>query len=199
MRTILKNRTTIFIIASISLIFSIFTINDTYGKYQSSAVGQADFGIARWKIKINNQSILSNTSITNTITPTLSGNDNVEDGYIAPTSEGYFDIVIDTSAVDVSYSYNVSTTVAQDSSVKDLIVTGYSINGGSKVSITNDNPDISNTVLQSSKVDTINLRIYIKWDDSASATMNNSEDTEVGINGEQAKLNVLLSFVQVAS
>lgn len=126
------DRKILYIIASLSLICSILTIKETYSKYITSAEGNANLSIASWKIKINDQNILSNTSITNTINPIFEGNENVTDGYIAPKSKGYFDIIIDTTNVDVSYEYIVNTRVSEKSSVKDLIVTGYSINNNHK-------------------------------------------------------------------
>lgn len=192
------DRKILYIIASLSLICSIITIKETYSKYISSAEGDANFSIASWKIKINDESILSNTSITNTINPTFTGNENVTDGYIAPKSEGYFDIVIDTTDVDVSYEYILNTSVSEKSAVKDLIVTGYSINNNPKVEINSSNSTIKNTVLKSSDLSIINLRIYIAWDDSENATMNNAEDTLASLSGENASLNVILTFTQIA-
>lgn len=193
------DRKILYIIASLSLICSILTIKETYSKYITSAEGDANLSIASWKIKINDQSILSNTSITNTITPVFTGNENVSDGYIAPKSEGYFDIVIDTTDVDVSYEYILNTSVSEKSAVKDLIVTGYSIDNNPKVEINNNNSTIKNTVLKSSDISIINLRIYIAWDDSLNATMNNADDTLASLSGENASLNVILTFTQIAS
>jgi len=193
------NKKILCIIALLSLVCSIITIKETYAKYTSSAIGDANMSIARWKIAINNQNILSNTSITNTIEPVFTGNENVSDGFIAPKSEGYFDIIIDTTNVDVSYQYTINTSPSQASSVKDLVITGYSLNNGPKIEIQNNNMSISNTVLKTSNISIINLRVYIKWDDSENAQMNNAEDTLASLSGEKAKLNVILSFIQVAS
>ena len=178
---------------------SILTVKETYSKYISSAEGEAISSIASWKIKINDQSILSNTSITNTIKPVFIGNKDVNDGYIAPKSEGYFDIVIDTTDVDVSYEYIVNTAVSDKSIVKDLIVTGYSINNNPRIEIDNNSSTIKNTVLKSSELSTIRLRIYITWDDSDSASMDNASDTLASLSGENASLNVMLTFTQIAS
>lgn len=193
------HRKIVLALAIISLIFSIVTIKETYAKYKSSAAGTSSFSIARWKIVINNESILTNTSITNTITPILSGNEHVKDGVIAPRSEGYFDLIIDTTNVDVSYTYTINTNVSENSSVKDLLVTGYSINGNPKITISENNSTITNTVLQTSNLKIINLRIYITWDDSEKQTMDNAEDTLAALSQKNAGLNVLLSFTQVAS
>lgn len=193
------NRKILYIVALFSLMCSLITIRETYSKYTSSATGDANLTIARWKIAINDQNILSNTSITNTINPVFTGNENTNDGVIAPKSEGYFDLVIDTTDVDVSYEYTVNINVAEESVVKDLIVTGYSINGNPKVETHNNSTTIKNTVLKNSNNKIINLRVYIMWDDSENSSMNNADDTLASLSDENASLDVTLSFVQVAS
>lgn len=194
------NKKIIFALALISSVISLLLIQETYAKYQTTATGNTDISIARWNINVNNQDITSNSSITNTITPIFSGNENIKDGVIAPQSQGYFDIVIDTSNVDVSFRYNISTNVASDSAVTDLSVTGYSLNGGEIIPVNGHLSDIGNTVIYNSGADTtINLRIYIAWLDTETETMNNASDTMATLSSGKAKLNVILSFIQVAN
>lgn len=193
------NRKILYVVAILSLICSLLTIRETYSKYITAASGDANIEIAKWKFSINNQDILSNSSFTNTISPIFTNNDNVNDGVMAPNSEGYFDIVVDTENVDVSFEYTVNVNVDNESVVKDIIVTGYSINNNPKIEISNNNSTIKNTILKNTNTKHINLRIYIKWDDSKNATMDNGQDTLASLSGEKAILNVILSFVQVAS
>lgn len=193
------NKKILYILATFSLICSLFTIRETYAKYITTATGNANLTIARWKIIVNNQKILSNTSITNTINPIFIENENTNDGVIAPRSEGYFDIIIDTTDVDVSYEYTVNISNSEDSIIKDLIITGYEINGNPKVEINNKSTTIKNIVQKNSENKIINLRVHIMWDDSENASMNNAEDTLASLSGENANLDVTLSFVQVAS
>ena len=193
------NRRILYILATFSLMCSLFTIRETYAKYVTTATGSANLTIARWKIAINNQNILSNTSITNTINPIFTENEHTNDGVIAPRSEGYFDIVIDTTDVDVSYEYTVNISTPAESIVQDLIVTGYSINGNPKIETHNNSTTIKNTVLKNSNNKIINLRVYIMWDDTENTTMDNADDTLASLSGEKANLDVTLSFVQVAS
>lgn len=193
------NKKILYVVAILSLVCSLLTIRETYSKYITAASGDANMEIAKWKFSINNQDILSNSSITNTINPIFIDNTNVNDGVIAPKSEGYFDIIVDAKDVDVSFDYIVNVNVDEKSAVKDIIVTGYSINNNPRVEISNNNSTIKNTVLKSSNTKQINLRIYIKWDDSENASMDNAEDTLASLSGEKASLNVILSFIQVAS
>lgn len=194
------NKKVTFVLAFISLFISLSLIQVTYSKYQTTTNGTADMQIARWKISVNNEDITTSTALTNKITPIFSGNSNIRDGYIAPKSEGYFDVVIDTTNVDVSFKYQISTSVADDSDVKDLVVTGYSMNGGEIIPVSGNINDISNTILYSNiSQRTINLRIYISWLDGDGETMDNASDTAATLKTGTAKLMVLLSFVQVAN
>ena len=188
------------LLACIALLFSLLVIQDTFAKYLTDAEGEADMNIARWKILVNNKDIRNNSDISETITPTFLENEHIAQNIIAPTSEGYFDIIIDHTAADVSFNYKITSSPNTNSSVSDIVTTGYSINGGEIISLTEENNLISNDVLYSStntnKV--IEIRIYIKWDDSETNTMNNEEDTNATKNSVPAKLDVKLSFKQIA-
>lgn len=187
------------ILACFALLLSLLIIQDTYAKYLTEAEGTTDISIARWKILVNNQDIRNNSDISQVITPKFIENEHIANNIIAPLQEGYFDIIIDHSAADVSFEYEITTEPSQTSSVKDIITTGYQVNGGEITNITDKNYIIKNTVPLSSTQKTINTRIYIKWDDSESATMNNEADTNATKSDEPAKLDVKLSFKQVAN
>lgn len=125
-----KNNKKIFIIIfciSLSLIACI--IVGTYARYITSASGNANVKIAKWDIKVNSQSIKSNSNLTNLITPVIDSNDNIASGVIAPNATGYFDLNLDFTNADVSCNYSI-TVSSLTSSVKDLIVTGYSVDNG---------------------------------------------------------------------
>ncbi|MCI6001614.1 MAG: hypothetical protein MRZ37_00430 [Tenericutes bacterium] len=187
----------ILLLSCISLIISLFIINDTYAKYLNSANGNANIAIARWRILVNNQDIRNNPEITESITPILIENEHIKPGFIAPTTEGYFDIIIDSKDVDVSFQYTITSTTKEEDCVKDLIITGYSLNNGDIIPINNNTP-ISNNILYKDNIETTNIRIYIKWIDGENETMNNTEDTLTTIDETcQGKINVKLNFLQI--
>ncbi|MDD4624377.1 MAG: hypothetical protein GX032_03550 [Tenericutes bacterium] len=186
------------IIACLSLFLLINFVQDTYAKYITQATGDANVDISRWQISINNQDIISDSFITNVITPTIITNQHVKDGTMAPLSEGYFDLVIDYTNVDVSFSYEVSTEISLSSAVTDLQVTGYSENGGSVIPLSGS-LDINGSVLLSNPVRTKTLRIYMTWDDSLTELMDNSDDTMASINLGKAILTVNLGFTQITN
>lgn len=139
------------LLACVCLILLIFLINQVYAKYLSSAFGNASVPISRWNIKVNNHSIKTNSDISASITPVFPGTEHIASNIIAPTAEGYFDLTFDWTNVDVSFKYDVSVTASEDSAVKDIVATGYSIDGGDKISFTDYEGAITNTIPLSSE------------------------------------------------
>ena len=154
--------------------------------------------IARWNILVNDISIKENTDITNTLSPVFPGNENIAPNIIAPTAEGYFDLNFDFSDADVSFEYEITTTVDPNSSVKDLVVTGYSVDDGQKVELTN-NSSIKDTILLTDTINNRKIRVFVKWDDGNNASMDNSQDTIATTSGKPALLKVNVSFTQIAN
>ncbi len=187
----------IFLIACLSFLFSMFNFRETYAKYRTSIDGATSMNVARWRILVNNQDIRNNSGTTLTITPTFPGNSNIAATVIAPTAEGYFDLVIDGSDADVSFSYGISTDVDENSSVSDLVITGYSVDGGAKQTITNGDSVTGYIYLNDvSRVKT--LRIFVKWEDfDATATMNNAADTAATLSTDDALMDVEINFTQI--
>lgn len=188
----------------LSLFCSIFIIKSTYAKYATSADGDASIKIARWKILVNNQDIQKNSDLTSIIKPIFEGNDNIASGVIAPTSEGYFDILIDATNTDVSFKYEISTDNSDSSVVTDLMISGYAINDGTRQSIdNNDNKlNITNNIKFNDTTKTIKLRVYLKWndDESTGASMDNASDTATTIDSNNlATVKVNIKFIQIPS
>ena len=172
-------------------------VRQTYAKYMNTTQGNTNITIARWRILVNNQDIRNNPEITETITPVLLENEHIKPGVIAPTSEGYFDIVIDSSDVDVSFNYTITPSIQENSCVKDLNVTGYSLNNGEIISVV-DNAPISNNILYKDGITTTSIRIHIKWTDDETATMDNKADTQTTIDETcKGNINVTLNFIQL--
>ena len=185
------------LLACIALLFVVLVVTDTYSKYLTEASGTTDIAIARWRILVNGQDIRNNADLSQVISPTIYQNNHIASNVIAPRSTGYFDLVIDCRDADVSFEYEIDISPNEDSSVTDLVATGYSIDGGSTVSM--DRGDtISNQVLLSSHTQTISIRVYIEWDDTSNdATMDNEDDTAATKSGDDALLDVNLSFIQL--
>lgn len=187
------------LIAFISMFNCLNLIQDTYAKYSSNVDTSTNISIAKWNILVNNKDVKNNNDFSNSIAAVFTGNQNVSDGVIAPTAEGYFDIVVNANNVDVSYTMNMDINVSNDSDVKDLIITGYTVNNGPLTSLNTSNYNLSSNVSYLDNVRIYTYRFYVKWDDSENSTMNNEDDTNTTINDGKAKFDIVASFIQKAN
>lgn len=192
----MKKKITI-LITLLSILACIFFIKDSYAKYITSRNESTNMTVARWRILVNNNDIRNSNTANTVITPIFNGTDNIKEGIIAPTSEGYFDLIIDATEADVSFKYKIDLSVNENSIVKDLIATKYTINNGEEILLDRNNQTIENTVLRINNTNIINIRVYIKWDDSENEVMNNKQDAEATNANGNAKMNVNLTFTQV--
>lgn len=181
----------------LSIILCLFFVQESLAKYITAADETANISIARWKILVNDEDIRDENTVNTVINPVFLGNDNIAENIIAPTSEGYFDLIIDAREADVSFKFKISMSVNQNSSVKDLVATKYVVNGGESITMDINNQTIENTVLYGNNNSTINIRVYIVWNDGDGSLMDNSADTLATTSGNSAMMNVSLNFTQV--
>lgn len=190
----------IILIICLSLCISLILLVQIYAKYLTSVAGSTDIPIAKWNILVNNQSIKDNPDISKTIQPVFPGNDNIAENIIAPTAEGYFDLNFDFTDTDVSFKYTISLSSNPESSVTDLVATGYSIDNGNKIEFDTYDEDITDTILLSNPIETRSIRIYVLWnDDSATASMNNIDDTLSTKSNKPVLFDVNISFEQIVT
>lgn len=197
----MKNRKKFLLLTiGICICFLLFYMIQIYAKYLSTASGNTKLTIANWNIIVNNLSIKNNTDISNSIVPVFPGTDHIASNIIAPTAEGYFDLNFDFSNTDVSFEYTIEILPDKNSSVQDLVTTGYSINDGEKIVFENYNQTISEIIELSNNIKTRKIRVYIMWDDNEnSQTMTNEDDT-ISTNSESSPLlNVNISFTQITN
>lgn len=187
----------VILLVVLSILLCLFFVQESFAKYITEANETANMSIARWKILVNNEDIRDENTVNAVINPVFPGNDNIAENIIAPTSEGYFDLIIDAREADVSFKYKITLSVNEDSSVRDLVATKYVINDGEEIALDSSNQVIENTVLHRDNTGTINIRVYIVWNDGDDASMDNSEDTSATISSNSAMMNVSLNFTQV--
>lgn len=185
-------------IKKISIIFItvclIYLCQSTYSKYKDQISGNTNIEIATWKIVINDEDISGKKSLTKNITPVLPGNEYIKEGVLAPGAEGYYDIIIDSSNIDVAFNYSITASLSE-STISDLIITGYEINPTDEPNILDYEEKISNDV--DYKTESITIRIYIKWDDSETNTMDNMADTEITLNNSSISFKNYIEFNQI--
>lgn len=178
----------------IMLYICLSCIQNTYAKYTTSANGIADVTISRWNIKINDFDITNNSNFSNAIIPTFNGNLYTNKDIIAPGSEGTFDISIDGTETDTAYSLLLDVEVSEESAVKDLIITKYTID---------DDPTeytYTGTInkeynLTDNKITTYHF--FIKWNDDEDAIMSNEDDTKAATNNGKAIMNINIKITQL--
>ena len=188
-----------FLLVLIGLCISILSIIlvQIYAKYLTTADGNTSINIASWNILVNDLSIKKNTDISNSIVPVFPGTEHISSDIIAPTAEGYFDLNLDFSHADVSFKYEINSCADPDSSIQDLVATGYSIDAGEKIEFQNYNETISDNIPLSNTKKTRKIRIYIKWNDDTSQTMDNDADTLSTSSENPALFHVDISFTQI--
>jgi len=178
---------------AISIYFLTFFIVSTYAKYSTQFDNNANFNLTKWKILINNSDIMENSDISELITPTFETNEYIAENVIAPTSSGYFDIELDSSNTNLSFSYLIS--IAKTTEVNDFIVTGYSINNSETILPFDDH--ISGEILYDANIDLTSFRIYVEWIDGDGQTSNNIEDTVLGNNESIGAFQVSIQLNQI--
>lgn len=187
------------ILAICALILCITQIQQTYAKYLDTKEGDTDFTIAKWKILVNQQDITEASTMSSLITPVYIENEHIKEGVIAPGREGYFDLVIDSSNTEVSFRYDISVTSSENSSVNDLIITGYSLNDSEIIPVSDQLNNLSNVIYYTDTSKENKIRIYFKWRDGTGENMNNEADTNASIQGVNAKLKVNITFTQITN
>jgi len=146
------------LICCILLASLLLFINMIYAKYKTEVSGKASISISRWDVKVNDNSIKNNQDISSTITPVFPGNEYIASNIIAPTAEGYFDLFLDYTATDVAFKYEINVSPNEESAVKDLVTTGYSVDDGEKIEFPEFNAPISETVNLSNENKTKKIR-----------------------------------------
>lgn len=92
----------------ISLIISLFLINGTYAKYQEQMDASYKSMIKRWKIIVNDKVVREEQTLNQILEPVFKDNLYVSDDVIVPAREGYFDMEINFSKVDVPFIVDFS-------------------------------------------------------------------------------------------
>ena len=172
-----------------------YLFQSSYAKYRRQAETSVENTIASWNILLNNESIIDKTVLTNTVTPTITANNYVKTGTIAPGSTGSFDITIDATDVDVDFTFEIEGEVDATTPLVDLKITQYQIDSGT---VEDYDPDdkITGEILKNTPLTTIHC--FYEWDDSQTNQMDNADDTEYAGNSnyETTYITVTAHFEQ---
>ena len=84
----------------------------TYGLFETKGGAQINPDVGNWQIKINGLDVTeTKTMVFSDLT--YDANANVETGYFAPGTTGYYEIAIDASGSDVAIRYDISFDTSQ--------------------------------------------------------------------------------------
>ena len=184
----LKKFKVLIVIASLAITLSL--MSNTYSRYVASSEGNVEIEFAKWQLLVNTIDITSSATSSISFEPVIEPNDNVAKNKVAPSSTGYFDIEIDPSNVDVSFSYEIELNIDSEN-VPDLIITKYAILPDNYIE--DDKLEFENLV--NGKISSImkygtkdfkktTLRIYFQWFEGQTQvmteTMDDTVDTNVG-------------------
>ncbi len=198
----------LFIIISLALTLSL--MSNTYSRYVASTTGNLDMLFANWQILVNEKDILDGSSSSIQITPVLVENEDIATNKVAPSTQGYFDINIDPTNVDVSFSYQVNIEVL-NKNIPDLMITKYAIlnsdyNEGDEITAnTLENNQLSDSLVFQNDIEDYSfepftIRIYFEWYDGVDDTMDDAADSEIGkdaaINNTTLQIQATIQFEQ---
>ena len=195
----------------ITLAVTLSLMSSTYSRYVADTTGNLEAHFANWKILVNETDITNQNVSSIELTPVILENSNVAANKLAPSSKGYFDIVIDASNVEVSFDYEISLNVLNDN-IPDLLISEYSVLKndfveGDKVTL-NDIIDnkitgtlkYKNTASGSDdifKFEPFTIRVYFEWYDGETATMSDEMDTVIGTSeNETLQIQANIKFIQ---
>lgn len=189
----------------ISLSVTLGLMSSTYSRYVASSVGDVKIDFAKWQIKVNTNDITDSTSSSINIVPTMMSNDNVKSNTIAPSSSGYFDIVVDGTNVDVSYNYSITLSLVNQN-IPDLLISKYAIlsstyNSNDEITMNNiTNSTISGSNNYDSTDRTFTIRVFFEWYEGTNESMDDDADTLVSVdantNNTQLEIQATMSFEQ---
>ena len=179
------------------LSFTLSIMSNTYSRYITDTTGDVEMVFAKWQILVNNEDITDSNSSSVEITPTIAKSDNVKDNKLAPASEGYYDIEIDPSNVDVSFNYKITI---DENEMKDLIIDKYAIINEDSDEIEYfdiENNEISNILnIKEGDFKPFTIRVHFNWYDGEDNNLSDEDDTKLVNEKESLSILTNISFEQ---
>jgi hypothetical protein len=185
-------------------------MSHTYSRYVAESTSNVQVSFAKWQILLNESDITNGTNSNIEITPVVEKSANVKENTIAPSSKGYFDILVNPSNVEVSFDYTLTIEVL-NKNLPDILISKYAIlEEGFKETDTITKLDITdNTITGTLTYDNetknfsfkpFTIRVYFEWIEGTNESMNDILDTNIGLDAAQnnTKLQIAanISFKQ---
>lgn len=208
----LKNKLMIIeILLLLAILVTVFSIQRTYAKYFEKVGTTYNTNIKKWVINVNNNNIHESKALNEIVEPVLVENENMNNNdTLVPGREGYFDMVIDYSYVDLTFDYNFKIEQLNNTQLEDFEIFGYSIVDNEQDNIVEAN-EINGTIDPTTEVNSNNekkreIKVWFRWNDGEGSTMDNKADTQFA--GEEntasdadelhkiLKYNAIVTFTQ---
>jgi len=195
-----------FLLAIFFLILALITIRSTYARYITSVASGGSAELGSWFITVNEQDIINNSDLSNTIVPVLN-KANEDDEYfehiaenkIAPTSVGYVTITLDYSKVTVPFRYDILFSTISTTFLEDFVLTHYTIDGGEPIDIEDSTAPISDIIYPNAATRQRTLKLNFEWIDGEDETFNDILDTEYSRENDELGMHFDLEFTQLPS
>lgn len=132
--------------------------------------------IAKWTILINKTNIQNSNKFT-IDTINIEGENNVQEGKLAPGTKGYFDIEIDTNDTSTSIIYNVTFDFTKLSDSFSITKIEETTSGN----LIKTSPDTYTKVITLEEIQnhqTNNIRVELTWENKEE---NNQKDSIIGL------------------
>ncbi|MBQ8132708.1 MAG: hypothetical protein IJ193_09475 [Bacilli bacterium] len=193
-----------FLVVLMSLSITLCLMSNTYSRYVADTTGNVEVSFSKWQILVNETDITNGNTSSITLTPVVEENANVKSNKLAPSSKGYFDIDIDPSNVELSFNYNISLSVVNQN-MPDIMITKYAILDSDY----EEGDQITQNVIQNNTIqgslnydkntenfafEPMTIRIYFEWYEGNNETMDDDDDTLLGINADTNTLQMQVNM-----
>ena len=180
------------IMCIISILITIFSIQRTYAKYFEKVNTTYQTNIKRWLINVNTYNIHEMSELNQVMQPVIVDDENMNNNNtLVPGRKGYFEMLIDYSAVDLAFEYEFYIEQLNNNPLEDFEIYGYEVIDADGTSTVTETKEIKGVIDPTTEVDSNGdkkreIRVLFRWNDenadtadSASAEgMNNLEDTQ---------------------
>lgn len=173
-----KTKIIIQILCIISLVITAFSIRSTYAKYYEKRNTNYSTNIKKWVIQLNNYDILEETDISKIMEPTFETDENINDDVLVPGRIGYFNLIVDYTYVDVSFTMDCTIQMQEETALNDFEIYGYAIVDETGNETIINSKEIHQTIKIEEEISKQKkIKIYFTWNDDTDNQMNDIEDT----------------------
>ncbi|MGM9877197.1 MAG: hypothetical protein ACI33S_00975 [Bacilli bacterium] len=201
----MKNKLKVLLVLIVST-FTISLISNTYSRYIVDAASNLEMQFSKWQILINENDITDNNSSEIVLAPVLEENENIKANTFAPTSKGYFDILVDPTNVELSFDYTITLELLNQD-MPDLLISNYSLidssyNENDTLTLNNiENNQIKGTLIYDNQEENYSfepftIRIYFEWYEGENELMDDISDTQVSNTQDNLQIKANIQFTQ---